>query len=65
MFFHSGLPWMAERVAPLVPRAMERAIGEQAMSLLDSTHLSPSRLPAARRKELDLQLRGLPREHDY
>ena len=68
-FFHSGLPWMAERVAPLVPRAMERAVGEQAMSLLDSMHLSPSRLPAARRKELDLRfrelVRGLPREYDY
>ena len=69
VFFQFGLPWMAEQVAPLVPRAMERAVGAQAMDLLDAVHLAPSRLSTARRKELDLRFRamvaGLPREHDY
>jgi Zn-dependent protease with chaperone function len=48
---------------------MERAIGEQAMAILDRTQLAPSRLPAQRRRELDVQFRalvaGLPREFDY
>ena len=69
VFVQVGLPWMAEKVAPLVPRAMERTIGGQAMDLLDAVHLAPSRLPRARRTELDLRFRemvaGLPREHDY
>ena len=69
LFFHSGLPWMATKVAPMMPRAMERAIGTQAMALLDHTHLQPSRLPVARRHALDRAFRalavGLPREFDY
>jgi Zn-dependent protease with chaperone function len=69
LFFQLGLPWMAAKVAPMMPPAMERAIGEQAMSLLDGMQLEPSRLAPERRRELDLQFRalvaGLPREFDY
>ncbi len=69
LFFHVGLPWMAERLAPVIPRPMERAVGEQAMAILDATQLAPSRLSSERRRELDVQFRalvaGLPREFDY
>lgn len=69
LFFQFGLPWMADRVAPLVPRAMEQAIGAQSMAILDGTQLSHSRLSSDRRRDLDVQFRamvaGLPREYDY
>ena len=69
LFFQVGLPWMAERLAPVIPRPMERAVGEQAMAILDATQLAPSRLSSERRRELDVQFRalvaGLPREFDY
>lgn len=69
LFVQVGLPWMAAKVAPVVPRAMERAIGTQALALLDRTHLQPSRIAPARRRQLDLKFRalvaGLPREYDY
>ena len=68
-FFQVGLPWMADKVAPLVPKAMEDTIGEQAMAILDRTHLAPSRLPAARRAALETQfvdlVAELPRRADY
>lgn len=64
-FFQLGLPWMAREVAPLVPPAMERAISNQALSLMDSHMLQPSRLPTARQQALKEKFqaftRGLPR----
>lgn len=64
-FFELGLPWMADRVAPLVPPAMERTISKQAMALLDGRQLRPTGLPAERREALRLRFheitRGLPR----
>lgn len=68
-FFQFGLPWMADKVAPMVPRAMEREIGAQSMELLDSMYLHRSRLSPERRRALDVAFRemvaGLPREYDY
>lgn len=64
-FFQLGLPWMANELAPMVPPAIERAVSEQAMALLDASHLKPSKLPAARQDALRLRFheitRGLPR----
>lgn len=69
LFFQVGLPWMANRVAPIVPRAMERAISEQALALIDRVQLKPSKLASERRLELQLAFKelttGLPRELDY
>ena len=69
LFFQVGLPWMANRLAPVIPRAMERAISDQALSLIDNLQLKPSQLPKERQLELQLQFqtltRGLPREFDY
>ncbi|TNJ33840.1 M48 family metallopeptidase [Arenimonas terrae] len=69
LFFEFALPWMANRLAPVMPRAMERTISDQAMALLDHTQLQPSKLPAERRLALQLVFkdltRGLPRELDY
>lgn len=65
LFFQVGLPWMANKIAPLVPRAVEVQISEQAMSLMDRMQLGPSQLPKARRRELQLKFEalvaGLPR----
>ena len=64
-FFQLGLPWMANELAPMVPPAIERAVSEQAMALLDASHLKPSELPPARQDALRLRFheitRGLPR----
>lgn len=69
VFFQIGLPWMADRVAPIVPPAMEREIGKQALDILDHTHLRPSQLPEPRREALQARFAalvdGLPRAGDY
>ena len=60
-FFEIGLPWMADRVAPLVPPAMERTISKQAMALLDGRQLQPTALPESRREALRLRFHGITR----
>jgi Zn-dependent protease with chaperone function len=69
LFFQLGLPWMANRLAPVIPRAMERTISDQALGLIDRMQLKPSQLPAERQLALQLAFqaltRGLPRELDY
>jgi Zn-dependent protease with chaperone function len=69
LFVQVGLPAMADRVAPIVPRAMEQSIGEQALSILDSTHLRPTRLPKPRQEALQARfatlVADLPRAADY
>lgn len=69
LFFQFGLPWMAERLAPAIPRPMEQLIGRQAMELLDRSHFRGSRLPVARRMALKARFEalvdGLPRQDDY
>ena len=68
-FFQVGLPWMANRLAPAIPSAMERSISKQAMALIDRVHLSPSQLPQDRREALQREftalVAGLPREADF
>ncbi len=68
-FFQVGLPWRADRLAPQIPRAIERAVGEQAMGIIDSMGLKPSRLPAERQHDLRVQffelIKGLPRADDF
>ncbi|KFN50217.1 M48 family metallopeptidase [Arenimonas composti] len=68
LFFTIGLPWMAVRVAPLIPPAVERQIGDHALAIVD-LQLRPSRLPAERRAALQDRfaelVAGLPREADY
>ncbi|WP_018413079.1 M48 family metallopeptidase [Methyloversatilis thermotolerans] len=41
-----GLPWAAERVAPLVPRLAVEAMSTQALALIDERLLEPSTLDA-------------------
>lgn len=69
LFFQLGLPWMANRLAPVIPAPMERVITKQAMALLDRLHLKPSKLPAERREQLQAKfatlVAGLPREADF
>lgn len=68
LFFQVGLPWMANRLAPLVPPTMERAISSQALALLDRTQLKPSELPLARQEQIQRRFHalvaGLPRADD-
>ena len=69
LFFQVGLPWMADALAPQIPRAIERAVGEQALALIDRMGLQPSRLPQQRQHDLKVQffdlIQGLPRADDY
>lgn len=68
-FFQFALPWMANRVAPVIPQEMEQLIGRQALALLDRSHFTGSRLPVERRALLKSRfhalVKGLPRERDY
>jgi Zn-dependent protease with chaperone function len=68
-FFQGGLPWMANRLAPVIPAAIERSVSDQAMALIDRMHLTPTRLPAARRATLQEKFQALvgdlPRSADY
>ena len=68
-FFQVGLPWMADRLAPAIPSAIERTVSDQAMALLDRAHFAPSRLPDARQRQLQVKFQalveGLPRADDF
>lgn len=68
-FFQFGLPWMADRLAPAIPSAIERAVSEQAMDLIDRMHLQPTALPEKRRASLQAKfadlVADLPRSRDY
>ncbi|WP_407352225.1 M48 family metallopeptidase [Luteimonas sp. R10] len=64
-FLRVGVPWFALRIAERTPEAVEVEVSRQAILLLERTHLRPSELPQARRRELrgrfaDL-VRGEPR----
>lgn len=45
-----GLPWVAERAAPLVPPPVVTAMSDQVMKALDGRMLVPSQLPEERRQ---------------
>ncbi len=47
-----GLPWAASAVAQSVPLALERTLGEQAWSAMDSQLFSPSALPLAKQEAI-------------
>ena len=68
LFLQLGLPWTAEKVAPRIPAAVERAMATQVMGLLDKLEMKPSRLPVARQQRLRARLaalvQGLPRQRD-
>lgn len=69
VFFQFGLPWMADRLAPAIPAAIERAVSEQAMAMIDRVHLAPTRLPEKRRASLQAKfatlVEDLPRGRDF
>ena len=46
------LPWAATLAAPLVPAMIERSLGQEAIDWIDDGLAAPSRLPQARRDEI-------------
>jgi len=68
-FFTVGLPWLADRAAQKVPAAVERAMGEQALSLLQQVLLKESTLSAERRAALSKRFAAfvsdIPGGRDY
>ncbi|NZA25194.1 M48 family metallopeptidase [Luteimonas sp. SJ-92] len=68
VFLRVGVPWVAERIAAEMPRAVEAEISRQAVALLERAHLAPSRLPEARRRVLRQRfarlVEGEPRHAD-
>ncbi|HEU0151798.1 MAG TPA: M48 family metallopeptidase [Arenimonas sp.] len=68
-FFQVGLPWMANRLAPVIPAAVERSVSDQAMALIERMHLAPSQLPAERQAALKEKFQALvadlPRGADF
>ncbi len=46
------LPWAAGAVAPLLPAAIERSLGREAVDWLDDGVTGPTRLPAARQAQI-------------
>ena len=53
VFVKYGIPSLAKRVAFAVPPATERALGKEALAMLDKLVMKPSELPVARRREVD------------
>lgn len=68
LFLGFGLPWTAERLAPRIPARVEQVMSSQVLGLLDRVGLQPSRLSAARQRQLQAEFRdlvhALPRERD-
>ena len=58
-FLHFGVPWLAREAAQRMPAAVERHASEQVVAMLERVHFHPSRIPAARRAELDRRFRAL------
>ena len=54
-----GIPLMAREVAYAVPPATEKALGREALEMLDRIVFTPSRLPERRRREIDTLFRGM------
>lgn len=54
-----GLPWVAERAAPMVPPAVVSAMSNQVIDALDGRVLKPSALSAERQQLLDAGFRTL------
>ena len=54
-----GIPFLARQVAYAIPPATERILGRDTLGFLDRMIFSPSRLPEARRKEIEALFRGM------
>ena len=69
LFFVFGLPWLADRVAQKIPFAVERVMGDQALSLLRRFALDSSALPLDRQQALrarfDEFVRDIPEGSQY
>jgi Zn-dependent protease with chaperone function len=50
--FEFGLPWVADRIANHMPRALETTMGEQSLAALEGRLLLPTRLTAERQLHL-------------
>lgn len=64
-FVRFGVPWLAREIAEHTPVAVERHLSGQVVGLLERTHFSASRVPAARQRVLrdgfQALVRGEPR----
>lgn len=58
-----GVPLMAERLAMSIPPALAYDLGRGTLAMLDSTMLEPSRLPPARRAELEASFSRMARAY--
>ena len=54
-----GIPFLARQVAYAIPPATEKILGRDTLGFLDRMVFSPSRLPEARRKEIEVLFRGM------
>lgn len=59
-----GLPWAADVAARYLPPSMERHIGDEAWSALDSGYFEPSRLDPARQEKLRTAFAALRQPDD-
>ena len=68
-FFSVGLPWLADRAAQKLPSAVERTMGEQALSLLRGLALKPTAVAQDRQQALRARfaafVRDIPGGADY
>ena len=64
-----GIPALARRVAMLFPPQADALLGAQALDLLDSSYLEPSKLPPERQQQLRQEFERMTRElrdpHEY
>lgn len=54
-----GLPWAATALAPKVPREAVQTLSSNVLAVLDRQALAPSRLPEARRRQLESEFQKL------
>lgn len=54
-----GLPWLAERTAPMIPPAAVSYMSQQVLTALDQRMLAPSALPPERQQALTEALRSI------
>ena len=52
-----GLPWLAGKIAPLIPAAVTKTLSDTAMAQLEQRALSPSRLTPERQHEISERAR--------
>ena len=57
-----GIPFLARQVVYAIPPGTEKVIGRDTLSFLDRMVFAPSKLPEARRKEIEALFRGMTSE---